>query len=152
MDTSDHVSIKICYQYRDPHYKNKTVSWLSYIYNGNNYIGKDSLYIETGRNSPMYPQRYYLFHRKLFTMTFHPKTSRWLNMLETSFQIDIWCHKMSVAKDDIHNYQLNYGDHQGSSSCWWSKYAHNSLKYVSQISAESTHYLFSNLLELRGWG
>ena len=29
-------------------------------------------------------------------------------MLETSFQIDIWCHKMSLAKDDIHNYQLNY--------------------------------------------
>ena len=37
MDTSDHVSIKICYQYRDPHYKNKTASWLSYIYNGDNY-------------------------------------------------------------------------------------------------------------------
>ena len=55
MDTGDHVSIKICYQYRDPHYKNKTVSWLSYIYNGNNYIGKDSLYIETGPDSPMYP-------------------------------------------------------------------------------------------------
>ena len=52
MDTGDHVSIKLCYQYRDPHYKNKTVSWLSYLYNGNNCIGKDSLYIETALIAP----------------------------------------------------------------------------------------------------
>ena len=28
------------YQYRDSHYKDKTVSWPSYLYNGNSYTGK----------------------------------------------------------------------------------------------------------------
>ena len=36
------------YQYRYSHYKDKTVSRPSYHYNGNTYIWKDSLYIETG--------------------------------------------------------------------------------------------------------
>ena len=36
------------YQYMNSHYKDKTVSWPSYHYNGNPHICKDHLYIETG--------------------------------------------------------------------------------------------------------
>ena len=38
----------IPYQYRDTHYKDKTVSRPSYLYNGNPHTWKDRLYIETG--------------------------------------------------------------------------------------------------------
>ena len=38
------------YQYRDSHYKDKMVSWPSYLYNGNLHIRKYGLYIETGPN------------------------------------------------------------------------------------------------------
>ena len=43
-----HISWDILYQYRDSHYKDKTVSWPSYLYNGNSNIWKDRLYVETG--------------------------------------------------------------------------------------------------------
>ena len=36
------------YQYRDSHYKDKTVSRQSYLHNGNSHTWKDRLYIETG--------------------------------------------------------------------------------------------------------
>ena len=36
------------FQERNPHYENKTVSHLSYVFNENPYIRKDNLYIETG--------------------------------------------------------------------------------------------------------
>ena len=36
------------YQYGDSHYKGKTASWLSYLYNGNSHTRLDHLYIETG--------------------------------------------------------------------------------------------------------
>ena len=36
------------YQYENSHYKYKTVSWPSYLYNGNNHIWKNRLYIDTG--------------------------------------------------------------------------------------------------------
>ena len=36
------------YQYRDPHVKDKTVSWPSYLYHGNPHTPKGGLYIETG--------------------------------------------------------------------------------------------------------
>ena len=37
-----HLSIKISsYWYRDTHYKDKTVSWVSYLYNGNPHTYKD---------------------------------------------------------------------------------------------------------------
>ena len=39
------------YQYRDYHYKDKTFSWLSYLYNGNPYIGKTVLILKWGRFS-----------------------------------------------------------------------------------------------------
>ena len=43
------VNIKmLSYQYRDFHYKYKTVSWLSYLYNRNPHAWKDGLNIETG--------------------------------------------------------------------------------------------------------
>ena len=43
------LNIKISsYQYRDSHYKDKTFSWPSYLYNGNLHIWKKHLYIETG--------------------------------------------------------------------------------------------------------
>ena len=35
------------YHYRNPNYKDKTVSWPSYLHNGNPYPSKDGLYIET---------------------------------------------------------------------------------------------------------
>ena len=34
------------YQYRNSHYKDKTVSWLSYLYNEDSHIWKDYLYVE----------------------------------------------------------------------------------------------------------
>ena len=37
----------VSYQYRDSHFKNKTVSWLSHLCNGIPYTWKHSLYIET---------------------------------------------------------------------------------------------------------
>ena len=37
------------YQYRNSHYKDKTVSWLSYIYNGNIHTWKHSLYWNRSR-------------------------------------------------------------------------------------------------------
>ena len=36
------------YIYMDSHYKDKMVSWLSYLYNGDPHTWKDCLYIETG--------------------------------------------------------------------------------------------------------
>ena len=33
---------------KDPHYKDKTVSRQSYLYNRNRHTGKDGVYIETG--------------------------------------------------------------------------------------------------------
>ena len=42
-----HLNIKVTsFQYRDSHYKDKTVSWPSYLYNGNHHTRKDGL--ETG--------------------------------------------------------------------------------------------------------
>ena len=38
------------YLFRDSYYKNKTVSWLSYLYNENPHTWKDGLYIEAGPN------------------------------------------------------------------------------------------------------
>ena len=38
----------LSYQYRNFHYKDKTVSWPSYLYNGNPLTWKDHFYIETG--------------------------------------------------------------------------------------------------------
>ena len=49
------LNIKISsYQYRNFHCKDKTVSRLSYFYNGNSHTLKDHLYIETG---PWFHQR-----------------------------------------------------------------------------------------------
>ena len=43
-----HLNIKrLCYQVKNSHYKDKTVSWLSYLYTGNLHTWKDGLYIET---------------------------------------------------------------------------------------------------------
>ena len=41
----------LSYQYRNSHYKDKTVSWLSYLYNGNIHTWKHRLFIETGPGS-----------------------------------------------------------------------------------------------------
>ena len=41
-------------QYTDPHYKDKMVSWPSYLYNGNPYTWKDCLYIEMGSRLTLY--------------------------------------------------------------------------------------------------
>ena len=42
-----HLNIKMSsYQYKDSHYKDKMVSWPSYLYNGNCHTWKDGLYIE----------------------------------------------------------------------------------------------------------
>ena len=43
-----HLNIKtLSYQYKKSNYKDDTVSWMSYLYNGNTYTWKDSLCIET---------------------------------------------------------------------------------------------------------
>ena len=48
-DLGGRLSIKITsYQYMDSHFKDKTVSRPSYLYNGNLHTWKDGLYIETG--------------------------------------------------------------------------------------------------------
>ena len=41
----------LSYQYRDSHYKDKTVSQHSYLHNGNPHTRKDHVYIETGPGS-----------------------------------------------------------------------------------------------------
>ena len=40
-------------QHRDSHHKDKTVSRLSYPYNGNPYTWKDGLFIETDPGNPV---------------------------------------------------------------------------------------------------
>ena len=52
----DHINIKISYQYRNCHDKDNTVSWLSYLYNGNAHTWKDCLYVEMG------PSIHHLLH------------------------------------------------------------------------------------------
>ena len=42
----------LSYQYRNSHYKDKTVWWRSYLYNGNPHTCKDCLYIEIGVKWP----------------------------------------------------------------------------------------------------
>ena len=46
--TMGRLNIKMSYQYMDSQYKDKTVSWLSYICNENFHACKDQLYIEAG--------------------------------------------------------------------------------------------------------
>ena len=48
---SDLNIMMLFFQYRNSHYKGKTVWWLSYLYNGNPYSRKDGLYIEMGPRS-----------------------------------------------------------------------------------------------------
>ena len=47
--TGDRLNMKMSHQYRDPHIKDKTVVWPSYlIYHGNPHTWKDGLYNEIG--------------------------------------------------------------------------------------------------------
>ena len=41
------LNIKMFYQYMDSHYEDETVSWPSYLHNGNLHSWKDGLYFET---------------------------------------------------------------------------------------------------------
>ena len=49
MTPEGHFNIKIpSYHYKDYQYKENTVSWLAYLYNGNIHTYKDGLYTEMG--------------------------------------------------------------------------------------------------------
>ena len=67
--TGGRLKIKMSYQYRDPHVKDKTVSRPSYLYHGNPHTRKHGLCIETGPG-PDFTIRP-LYHRLVF-YTFVP--------------------------------------------------------------------------------
>ena len=47
-ESGGHLNIKmLSHQYKDSHYKDKMISWPSYLFNRNPHIWKDGLYIET---------------------------------------------------------------------------------------------------------
>ena len=53
----------LSYQYRNSHYKDKIVSWPSYLYNENPHSWNDRLYIETGSIFPKWHYVVYLHNQ-----------------------------------------------------------------------------------------
>ena len=101
------LSIKMSsYQYKDPHVKDKMVSWPSYLWHGNLIPGKDGLYIETGPRfylNPGWPEcvitmlwrggvthwgLYRMFSIQHFQMHFHEW--KWLHCDSNFTEICLW--------------------------------------------------------------
>ena len=79
-----HLNIKTpSYQHRNSHYKDKTVSLPSYLYNGNTHIWKDHLYIETGPRGhvPLKAKNDYksLFTEKITSKKIQLKPTTWFD-------------------------------------------------------------------------
>ena len=101
------------YQYRDSHYKDKTVSWTSFLYNANLYTWKDCLYVETGTwciTSSEHQQLLYL------TVQMHSKTNASIvfNMLYHDLYSELYLDTLRprqngrhVAKDIFKHIFLN---------------------------------------------
>ena len=89
------LNIKMWYQYRDSHYKDKMFSWPAYLYNGNTLTWKDCLYNKMGP----WPQCV----KKLY---FTPSIKiRWDNVVIAG-QL-VWKHHILYPLQWLHKHHMN---------------------------------------------
>ena len=96
------------YRYRDSHYKDKMVSWPSYLYNGNLHTWKECLYIEKG---PRWCAWSLLFRNSSGEMWGH--SGGWFDINMSSYQ-----YKNSYCGDKM-SLWLSYISNTECVAMWW---------------------------------